>query len=189
MISVLSLCQAWPQSVLINDTLNNEIITGSIIAFMESKPMNGESIRLGLRVLVGILGLISDELEDPPIAVSLLANSIGFFTHLLTDVKNLELPESFVSTAGPIARGFGFVRLGVLELLVSLLYTGFPIVVEFMLEETVFSVALDLLFEFPWNNIIHNQISQLYSGLFCCNNPEVIQAVKFFILTPARVKN
>lgn len=162
--------------------LNNEFITGSVIAFMESKPLHGESIKLGLRVLVGILGLISDELEDPPIAVSLLANSIGFFTHLLTDTKNMKVPESFIATTGPIKSGFGFVRLGVLELLVSLLYTGFPIVVEYMLEETVFSVALDLLFEFPWNNIIHNQISQLFSGLFCCNNPEVIQSVRFLHL-------
>ena len=143
--------------------------------------MTAESIKLGLRVLIGILGLISDELEDPPVVVSLLASSINFFAGILQNSGDIDNPEPFVTTTGPIEKGFGFVRLGILELLVSLLYTGFPVVVEFMLEEAVFTVVLDLLFQYPWNNIIHNQISQLFSGLFCCNNPEVIQAVCFFV--------
>lgn len=165
---------------MINDILNNELITGSVLAFMESNSTNGECIKLGLRVLVAILGLISDELEDPPVVVTLLANSIRFFTNILvSDGSNVT--EGFIATTGPIKQAFGFVRLGVLELLVSLLYTGFPIVVEFMLEEVVFSVVLDLMFEYPWNNIIHNQITQLYSGLFCCNNPDVIQSVCFSV--------
>lgn len=162
--------------------LNNEVITGSIIGYMESKPLNGEAVKLGLRVLIGILSLISDELEDPPAVVTLLANSIGFFTKILLDPENMDNAEPFNTTTGPIQRGFGFVRLGVLELLVSLLYTGFPNVVEFMLEERVFPVILDLMFQFPWNNIIHNQISQLFSGLFCCNNPEVIITVSILLL-------
>merc|ERR1711862_210689 len=149
--------------------------------------VTGESIKLGLRVLIAILGLISDELEDPPVVVTLLANSISFFAGLLQNSDEIEKPESFVMSTGPVEKGFGFVRLGILELLVSLLYTGFPIVVEFMLEEAVFTIVLDLLFQYPWNNIIHNQISQLYSGLFCCNNPEVIQAVLVDSNLPTRI--
>jgi len=187
LVNILALCQAWPHSVLINDTLNNEIITGSVIAFMESKPYTGESIKLGLRVLIGILGLISDELEDPPIVVSLLANSMGFFAKILENSDQVDSSESFTTTTGPIEKGFGFVRLGILELLVALLYTGFPIVVEFMLAENIFTIVLNLLFQYPWNNIIHNQISQLYSGLFCCNNPEVIQAVLAESRLPERI--
>lgn len=187
LVNILSLCQAWPHSILINDMLNNEVITGSIIAFMETKPANGESIKLGLRVLIGILSLISDDLEDPPIVVTLLANNVRIFAAILLEPGEMDNSEEIVTTTGTIKRGFGFVRLGVLELLVSLLYTGFPVVVEFMLEESVFTIILDLLFEYPWNNIIHNQISQLFSGLFCCNNPEIIQAVMDNSRLPERI--
>merc|ERR1712137_168497 len=173
---VLSLCQTCPNSVLVNDVLNNEVVTGSIVAFIETRS-NGESVKLGLRVLIGVLSLISDELEDPPTVVTLLSNSVGLFAGILADPADMDRNESFVTTTGPIARGFGFVRLGVLELLVSLLYTGFPIAVQCMLGERVFTIVLDLLFEYPWNNIIHNQISQLFSGLFCCNDPSIILSV------------
>ena len=173
---VLSLCQTCPNSVLVNDVLNNEVVTGSIVAFIETRS-NGESVKLGLRVLIGVLSLISDELEDPPTVVTLLSNSVGLFAGIIADPADMDRNESFVTTTGPIARGFGFVRLGVLELLVSLLYTGFPIAVQCMLGERVFTIVLDLLFEYPWNNIIHNQISQLFSGLFCCNDPTIISSV------------
>lgn len=174
-MGILSLCQAYPHSVLVHDVLNNEVVTGSLIAFMEAKPIQGDSIKLQLRVLIGILSLISDELEDPPLVVTLLSQSVGLLVNVLVDQSDPSPP--FRTTYGGETKCFGFVRLGVLELLVSLLYTGFPVAVEYMVEEKVFTVALDFLFEYPWNNIIHNQISQLFSGLFCCNNPDIIEAV------------
>jgi len=175
LVGILSLCQAYPHSVLVHDVLNNEVVTGSLVAFMENKPVKAESIKLQLRVLIGILSLISDELEDPPLVVTLLSQSVGLLVNILLDPAD-DCPP-FRTTYGGETKCFGFVRLGVLELLVSLLYTGFPVAVEYMVEEKVFTVALDFLFEYAWNNIIHNQISQLFSGLFCCNNPDIIETV------------
>ena len=162
-----------------NDILNNEVITESVLEYMKAKPLNGEAIKLGVEIFNKIIALIGDELEEPPAVVSKLTNSIGLFTQVLQDSECLGPNPSVVLTTGPLKHGFGFVRLAVLDLLVSLLYTGFPVVVEGMLQENVFPTILNLLFDYPWNNIAHQRIVMLYSGLFCCNNFDSIQTVRF----------
>merc|ERR1712137_1158693 len=91
LVGILSLCQAYPHSVLVHDVLNNEVVTGSLIAFMEAKPIQGDSIKLQLRVLIGILSLISDELEDPPLVVTLLSQSVGLLVNVLVDQSDPRL--------------------------------------------------------------------------------------------------
>jgi hypothetical protein len=179
LVSILTIFQSWGHSILVSDILNNEIITGSIINFIQTEPLNGTSIQFGIKVLVSMLNLISDDLVDVPSVVSLLTNNIQFFGKVLSNPELLGPPMVFKTTTGEVPRAFGFVRLAILELLVSLLYTGFPVVVEGLVKENIFSIILDLMFEHPWNNIIHHQVVQMFSGLFCGNDDLVIKSVCF----------
>jgi len=187
LVNILESCQSYRHSVLVNDVLNNEVITESVLEYMKAKPLNGEAIKLGVEIFNKIIALIGDELEEPPAVVTKLTNSIDLFTLVLKDSECLGPNPSVVLTTGPLKHGFGFVRLAVLDLLVSLLYTGFPVVVEGMLNENVFPTILNLLFDYPWNNIAHQRIVMLYSGLFCCNNFDSIQTILTQSLLPQRI--
>jgi len=174
LVSILTIFQSWGHSILVSDILNNEVITSSVISYIQSEPHNGNMIQLGIKVLVSMLNLISDDLVDVPAVVSILTENIGFFAAMMKEEKFCPGPMS--TTTGSFV-GFGFVRMGILELLVSLLYTGFPIVVEGLVNENVFTIILELMFNYPWNNIAHHQIVQMFSGLFCGNDDVMIKSV------------
>lgn len=62
-----------------------------------------------------------------------------------------------------IEKPFGFTRLRVLEFVVGLIGTGFPVVVARLEELDVFALCVDIFFDNPWNNFAHHQVYLLLS--------------------------
>ena len=180
LVNVFTLCQPWAQSELVLDIFNNPIISSTLIKYIKSENASGTKIKQGLSVLISILNLITEDLVDVPLLIKTIMDNIIFFSEILQFPERIGITQSIVLTTGRLFLPFGSVRLGILELFVALLYTGYPLVVEVMAKEGTFSVLLDIFFQFPWNNIVHHQIVQIISGLLCANDDEILKDVSSF---------
>ena len=173
------LCQPWRgQSVLVNSILNDKNLIINIIEYIQKPPHNSYRVQKGIQILLCILGLLGDDQPDLPMVITLFMTTIPYFTKLLCNFSSSSSsPASLSSYRAP----FGFDRLYILEFFVGLLYTSFPIVVQVFAANSVFSVVLAIFLRYPWNNIVHHQITLLFSGLLCSSDALLIKSVCFFL--------
>lgn len=136
-------------------------------------------MKLGLKVLVGSVQLISEDLADVPLLVTHITTYIPFFNDTLIKLANnngntVKLQHGEINL-------FGFARMQILDLFTSLMCTGFPIVTSVMETNNVFNTLLDIFFHYKWNNLIHNQVTQIFFFLLYCNNHEIMKNVCIFL--------
>lgn len=177
LVNVFTLCQPWTQSVLVIDIFNNEAVAENLMGYIKSEPVTGFKIKQGLSVLIAILNLITEDLIEVPLIITHIMENLDFFAGILRDPLVLGEMQSIATTVQVLDPPFGSVRLGILELFVALLYTGYPVVVAEMEQHNVFTILLDLFFEYKWNNIVHHQITQIFSGLLCGNDDDMMRTV------------
>lgn len=166
-MSVLTLCQPWGNSVLVTDILNNEKSITFILDYIKEDDFSEFRLHNGLKIIVSAIQL-SDGQVDPPLIVNLLCKQVGYFAQVL-----IELSQNFSCGQNGKQKPFGFARLGILELFLSLMCTEFPVVVNEMVSNGIFSILMDLFFEYKWNNIVHHQITKMFVSLLYCNNDQV----------------
>jgi len=177
LVNVFTLCQPWTQSVLVLDLFNNQQVANSLLQYIRCQPLSSFKIKQGLSVLISILNLITDELVDVPYLITAVLESMSFFGQVLRNPELVGDLGPIVTSTGRLDPPFGSVRLCVLELFVALLYTGYPVVVTTMADEDMFSILLDVFFKYAWNNIVHHQVVQIFSGLLCGNDDDVMTSV------------
>jgi len=177
LVNVFTLCQPWTQSVLVIDIFNNEAVAENLMRYIKSEPVTGFKIKQGLSVLIAVLNLITEDLIEVPLIITHIMENLDFFAGILRDPLLLGDMQSIATTVQFLDPPFGSVRLGILELFVALLYTGYPVVVAEMEQHNVFTILLDLFFAYKWNNIVHHQITQIFSGLLCGNDDDMMRTV------------
>ncbi len=98
--------------------------------------------------------------KDPPYFVTAFTARLEEFVAVLRAPSNRPPQKNAGVT---IERPFGFTRLRVLEFVVGLIGTGFPVVVARLEELDVFTLCVDIFFDNPWNNFAHHQVYLLLS--------------------------
>ena len=143
--------------------LNNNETIRHIIAYAREEPLSAFRIHHAVRILCAAIQLIHDDVVDVPSIITILSSHMVFFCDVLRSCPS----------AGT-SKELGLTRLGVVELLSALITIGFPIIVDRMSESSTFCVLLDLFFQHPWSNILHFQVTQIFSALLHSNHRKVM---------------
>ena len=180
---ICNICSYCPYSVLVTQILETESVTTKLLNYtLAPSPTLDFRVRQGLGIVIQVLNLLhkeadsfefeelgggteSEEKEDrePPFFVTQFTERLPEFVKVLRAPSNL--PGH--SNAGvTIESPFGFTRLRVLEFVVGLIGTGFPMVVSRLEELDVFTCCVDIFFDNPWNNFAHHQVYLLLSRIF-----------------------
>ncbi len=170
-----------PYSVLVTQILETEAVTSKLLHYTLAP---GETrdfrVRQGLGIVIQVLNLLHKETDnfefeegggaesedpqdkEPPYFVQQFTARLPEFVEVLKAPSGLP-PHKNAGVAIP--NPFGFTRLRVLEFVVGLIGTGFPVVVARLEELDVFSVCVKIFFENPWNNFAHHQVYLLLSRI------------------------
>lgn len=86
----------------------------------------------------------------------------GVLKELLSQLDNLkaqlvpvEVQDPFSLPFGSINKPFGFLRLRILELIAAFVDSRILCVYKLLAESQVFSLLVDIFFEYKWNNVVH----------------------------------
>lgn len=93
--------------------------------------------------------------KEPPYFVTQFTAHLAEFVEVL---KTSAHKPSQKNAGVTIENPFGFTRLRVLEFVVGLIGTGFPMVVARLEELDVFTCCVEIFFENKWNNFAHHQV-------------------------------
>jgi hypothetical protein len=127
----------------------------------------------------------SSQEEEPPF-IRHLCDTVPFFLSILRLNPPIEpmdfvttplvLPNtSFVSSAGLVSPMFGTLRLQIADFFCSLIFCGFPVLQAYPMQFCdLFSVCIDLMFFYKWNNVLHNILTKILSGMFECSGDEML---------------
>jgi len=190
---VLHFCCRWvSNSMLVSEAMESEAFASMLLEYTTSDGEDRESrLKEGLNIFSIMLQLFSAEAsqeEEPPF-IRLLSDNAAFFLSILrlsppsspTDTTTTTTPpllfdsHSFASSAGVIAPMFGTLRLQVLDFFCSLIFCGFPVLQAYPIQFfDLFGVCVNLLFTYKWNNILHNVLTKILSGLFECSGDEML---------------
>ena len=173
----MTLCQPWGQTVLVSGFLNDAMTIRELLSFTKKEPISEFRIQQGLKILVGAIQLISEDMADPPLIVSYLSKNMDYYTEVLRNLTSNNTRVSTEMSFGPVTL-FGFARYQIIEMYSALICTGFPIVVSMMASSGAFSVLVDIFFSYKWNNLIHNQVTHIFSFLLFCNNHKLTKRVR-----------
>jgi len=153
---------------------HSEIVAQQWEQFTLSEPHNYDKIKNGLNVAVGILNLSYDGnmAEETPVFMSTVVRNLDFFLGLL---KNPQDPtKTFKMTYGILNPPFGFLRVKILEFLNALLNTRYLSIVEAFWKTEIFSILLDCLFFYKWNNTLHFYVDQILCNVMSLDNGQKI---------------
>lgn len=177
---ICNICSYCPYSVLVTQILETESVTTKLLHYtLSESPTKDFRVRQGLGIVIQVLNLLhkeSDSFEfeeqhgseeepdkEPPYFVTQFTERLPEFINVLK-AKSDSPP---LKNGGiVIDKPFGFTRLRVLEFVVGLIGTGFPMVVARLEELDVFTVCVDIFFDNPWNNFVHHQVYLLLSRIF-----------------------
>ncbi len=170
-----------PYSVLVTQILETEAVTSKLLHYTLAPGATRDfRVRQGLGIVIQVLNLLHKDMDNFEFEEAAGAESddaqdkeppyfVQQFTARLPEfVEVLKAPSSLPShkNAGvTIPSPFGFTRLRVLEFVVGLIGTGFPVVVARLEELDVFSVCVAIFFDNPWNNFAHHQVYLLLSRI------------------------
>eukprot|EP01088_Endostelium_zonatum_P003772 TRINITY_DN14954_c0_g1_i1.p1 TRINITY_DN14954_c0_g1~~TRINITY_DN14954_c0_g1_i1.p1 ORF type:complete len:588 (-),score=120.31 TRINITY_DN14954_c0_g1_i1:32-1621(-) len=162
-VEILDLFVPFPYSILTTQMFYSEIVAQQWEHFTLSEPKNYDKIKNGLNVAVGILNLSFDgnlsATEETPIFMSTVIKNLDFFLRLL---EVSQTPDRvFKMTYGDLQPPFGFLRVKILEFLNALLNTRYLAIVESFWKTDIFSILLDLMFHYKWNNTLHFYVDQI----------------------------
>lgn len=179
---ICNICSYCPYSVLVTQILETESVTTKLLTYtLAPGPTRDFRVRQGLGIVIQVLNLLhkdtdsfefeelgaeeSEEKEDrePPYFVTQFTERLPEFVEVLRAKSDLPGHKNAGVT---IASPFGFTRLRVLEFVVGLIGTGFPMVVARLDELDVFTCCVDIFFDNPWNNFAHHQVYLLLSRVF-----------------------
>jgi len=88
--------------------------------------------------------------------LQVLVRNLDKFLDILVNPK----AEALLTASGNLEPPFGFPRLKVLELFLSILRTKYRSIDEILVKLDVFTVCLDLFFSYPLNNFLHHVVQQ-----------------------------
>lgn len=108
--------------------------------------------------------------ENLPPVLRLLAAQIGQFK----DIISANDEDRMLTTAGELSPPFGFHRMKVLELFAAFASTRYVCLLHVGLDESCFSLCFDLFFKYPWNNFLHNFVTQVAHYLLDSQNKEIV---------------
>jgi hypothetical protein len=179
---ICNICSYCPYSVLVTQILETESVTTKLLNYtLTPSPTRDFRVRQGLGIVIQVLNLLhkdtdsfefeelgaeeSEEKEDrePPYFVTQFTERLPEFVEVLRTKSTL---PGHKNAGVEIPSPFGFTRLRVLEFVVGLIGTGFPMVVARLEELDVFTCCVNIFFDNPWNNFAHHQVYLLLSRVF-----------------------
>eukprot|EP01121_Diplochlamys_sp_Union-15-3_P016314 TRINITY_DN552_c0_g3_i1.p1 TRINITY_DN552_c0_g3~~TRINITY_DN552_c0_g3_i1.p1 ORF type:complete len:534 (+),score=87.72 TRINITY_DN552_c0_g3_i1:100-1701(+) len=156
------------ESLLLKQIESEEMIT-KLLEYTLSGQGQHSALLHGTHVVIGLMNkLIDSEEEDenfeldpdnPPLFIRILLKYLPRYKQILYNppsTRSLALPSGVTITT------FGFHRLKVLELFLTLLSLGFNTVFKELLSLDIFQISLDLFFDYQWNNYLHRIVENMY---------------------------
>ena len=156
---------------------SHEMVT-SLISFILNGP--GSSHFHGMAVLVELLKLDKAREADFKPVVADVTDKLEHFLSLLRSPPRSILGDAVRLSSGDLSPPLGSVRLKTIELFCELVALDLAPVLEKMEELGIFSVCLDLFFEYENNNFLHNLVTKMFFGIFGFPQGE---ALRFKILS------
>mmetsp|Transcript_8983 Transcript_8983/g.37062 ORF Transcript_8983/g.37062 Transcript_8983/m.37062 type:complete len:598 (-) Transcript_8983:68-1861(-) len=157
--------------------LEEEENVKKLLAHVLSDGAKSSVLLFGIGVVIDLVRRAGSETYDdtssveslPPI-LRLLATDIGKFKDMIA----AEDEDTMLTTAGELSPPFGFHRMKVLELFAAFASTRYVCLLHVGLDESCFSLCFDLFFRYPWNNFLHNFVTQVAHYLLDSQNKEVV---------------
>ncbi|GAM19833.1 hypothetical protein SAMD00019534_030080 [Acytostelium subglobosum LB1] len=145
--------------------LGSEQTIQKLYGFMFSESPLGSCFINGLTVMIKLMR----KHKDSSIEVSAPLEKLDplfkqSVTHSQTLNELLKKPTSdltFTTTTGPMSPPLGFYRLKIIEFFTELVSSQYLCIDKVFVDHGILSTILDLFFQYPWNNILHNQVGQI----------------------------
>lgn len=163
-------------SIELLDQLESEKNLSTLFDFIFTEPASVSAIENGLTVISSMLEYhisptydTETTLEELPPFLRSIANRLDKLQGILK--KN----GKKVTLSGPVGEiaPLGFHRLKVVEFFAVLAHTNYHCITKEMMNLEVFKTCIDLFFEYPWNNFLHNTIDWLIQAVLSRDNEEV----------------
>ena len=151
---ICNICSYCPYSVLVSQILDTEEVTHRLIKYtLEESATKEFRMKHGLGIVIQVLNLLhkdtesfegegeanEDEKKEIPFFVQQFTDKLPQFVEVLKTPAN-KSPVS--NSSGEIKSPFGFTRLRVLEFVVGLMATGFPVIASKLADLGVFKICL-----------------------------------------------
>eukprot|EP01120_Amphizonella_sp_Union-15-10_P013213 TRINITY_DN6109_c0_g1_i4.p1 TRINITY_DN6109_c0_g1~~TRINITY_DN6109_c0_g1_i4.p1 ORF type:complete len:391 (-),score=82.92 TRINITY_DN6109_c0_g1_i4:4-1176(-) len=156
---------------LLFSKLESPFVLSNLFDYVLSPSEGSSTLLNGLSVVVKILDHRENSETSSPF-LSLILDRLEKLKEILVSKHSHEIP----STIGKI-EPFGFARLKIMELILSLIKTNNPKIHQKLIELDLLATSLELFFKYSWNNFLHQSVLGIFVTCLQNQNQELLHHV------------
>lgn len=154
----------------LSEIFRNSEYTQDLAGLLAKNMEKGEYLKFIVSVSRMLVKLICLEISnssslDEKTTVEQLPGMLRDLLSQLDNLKALLVPvaveDPFSLPFGSINKPFGFLRLSILELIAALVDSRILCVYQRLAEAHVFTLLVDIFFEYKWNNVVHVLVDEI----------------------------